>query len=1143
MTYFGEIGAAFFWWGIGIIVLTVIWYGSWGKNNKPTRHNWAGIMIGGCLLVIFGCLGLSWIEVQLKPIFWGYKDEATILAAELPVIAIFGGTTTCLWRRANHQWNPPARVFGAVALAGIIHVVSAVLLRNVAYGLYPSIMVGAIAGLFCSRWFRDRFARWREDRAACRAITRDPASDDQSLEAQPEGNEGIQPAGEDNPVEGKVGERALQLHDVAFWHAVVEVTRGPAMLVADPTAYPPGRLPAEGQTWLAEYRRGESYGLRIAIKGGAKLEFFARCDTEGEAMEVASTMLEEMKHRFRGLHGKAFARGISRADLLQENLQPYCELSLPAPPYEKGIAFLEKLVDIGRDISDGVECTILWHRPSWWETNKSEKNITRGRVPKALEQQLGPWARRLCGVKIPRDLYMARIYVTAQQARVGSIDALLGRLSALKIGIVNNKSEGASWGVAPPGTHLNILKCHFHGGQPVAPAWGRFDFPDNLKLPRGFLLVSENFYARRGLRQDDPGYIILGDALVDGAPTRYLGYVAVKDLPTSGVILGTTGTGKSTCLAHVVRQVVQKCPQAGILILNVGKAGEERHFPFARVIRWDGGDFGIPWFVRGAKHETACEQFAYNLAAALGLKRPLPYVVQNTLAWDGKDPAQEDTSPCTELPVDFHAFVRKLRAYLRAHPYAADTQADIVRMIDNRVARLDTPGFGALTRLDRPERFGWFRDWLEGRHVFLDLTGAPQFLMKFITFTIFQMIREVAPQAQGILRNLLVIDEAHVIFPRPTNPDPDDEEMIAASFMGKLLGEYLDEFRSRGHALLLSNQEPANLLPAAYEKPGLKIAFHLPARSAQLLLPESPDRVILQRLPQHQALVIDGATGQFYCIQTRPPPKGAEPDPARVEETRAQCLQENIARIEGKGEVQTTQDARSPEDPDLMLDDLKKPLAARPKQVPPQVKPVLETTREGPLGNEKNPGEPHSSPQPAQPPATLAIIHPKSSYLDLIYKLESHERTILRDPNFVHPLLATAPGQGYLEGKAREHWNDGQPHEAYCLEFARYHNRARAIIQVCSKGLVTTDFFTTVKGGLRALLPRGHPMGRTLDKALEGLHTKHELILGSPRVDLVTFQQAIGALKWVTRELVAAIKNGDAKRRDGQLMLPPVSTG
>src|SRR5271157_1332964 len=891
--------------GATFLVYVAHWLKHKGQfgDNQPSR-------VGSWLAAIWGFFGTCWLLGGVEIVgrhFVGPTIAAAIWAVEalgLPVVGVAAGAW---WLTHNESKRPVARAVLIGVGTGLTHVACAAAFADFSWGLVPASIAFFVLVFFNLPSVRRDIGAWRQRRAKehmFRAAVA-PGSGFESLPLPTEVTGELQPSGnaarDGNPgvAASENGEdQPPSKEKVLFWQAVVEITRGPAWLPDHTQAALAYLPPVGGMSWLAEFLPNQAYAYHVTMDKGPRVEILARCATEDDALEVARTMFEEIRYRFRGVHGQVRARPGTARTFAAEARKGYAELAMPTPPFAGQLALVEKLASVTASTPHAVEFYILWRRPSWLQDLQARRQY-RGAVNPLYAALLGPAANDLAASEESGERYAVRVFATAQLGEGDTEASLLGRLGAIQVGIENRHREAARWALAPAGAWQQVIACKFRGGRVIPPEAGRFDFPASLALPHGFILARESYTPLPGLAEDDPRYIVLGDVLVDGAPSTYKAYAAVAHLPTSVSVLGAPGHGKPTLIASVVDQLAAKCPGVGILIPNLAKAGEGARYPFARRVSWKDPHFGIPWFVEGSVHATACERFANNLTAVLGLKDPYPQIIQNALAWG--DPRFAGVPAAGQVPASFRAFVAKLQAYIQAHPYAEDTQADIVRALENRIKRLDTAEFDEMTRLDRADApFRWFEDWLlHGGRIFLDLHDAPELVKNFVTFTLFQLIQEHAPQAGGILRNLIIIDEAHKVFRRPADTDPYKAEVIAARRMNELLCDYLDELRSRGCALIISDQEPRNLVPAAYEKPGLKVYFHLSGLNAQLVLPDSPDRAVLDQLPNYEAVVHDGATGQFYSMQSRPPRPGTEPSLEEVERNVAGARNASERRLRG----------------------------------------------------------------------------------------------------------------------------------------------------------------------------------------------------------------------------------------------------
>jgi hypothetical protein len=163
----------------------------------------------------------------------------------------------------------------------------------------------------------------------------------------------------------------------------------------------------------------------------------------------------------------------------------------------------------------------------------------------------------------------------------------------------------------------------------------------------------------------------------------------------------------------------------------------------------------------------------------------------------------------------------------------------------------------------------WFKEWREGKKVFLDISMCTIYEKRLITSALFQLIRALTPDIElGKLQNVIVIDEAHQILEKPITKNFDDDDFISREQLELLFNELLREFRSKGLSFILSDQTPSRLFDCVTTLPSLKIIFRVgyPCNKTMIGNAKEQELIILQK--NRQALVLNGISGHKYLIET-----------------------------------------------------------------------------------------------------------------------------------------------------------------------------------------------------------------------------------------------------------------------------------
>jgi len=119
-----------------------------------------------------------------------------------------------------------------------------------------------------------------------------------------------------------------------------------------------------------------------------------------------------------------------------------------------------------------------------------------------------------------------------------------------------------------------------------------------------------------------------------------------------------------------------------------------------------------------------------------------------------------------------------------------------------------------------------------------------------------------------VLHNLIVIDEPDPILAKALSTSPYDDMVIAKERLEIVFKELLEEFRSRGIAFILIDQEPSSLFKCVSKSPALKIVFRLDLENGRCLTLDEKELNYIKNQKKRYALFFNGATGEEYIINT-----------------------------------------------------------------------------------------------------------------------------------------------------------------------------------------------------------------------------------------------------------------------------------
>jgi hypothetical protein len=404
-----------------------------------------------------------------------------------------------------------------------------------------------------------------------------------------------------------------------------------------------------------------------------------------------------------------------------------------------------------------------------------------------------------------------------------------------------------------------------------------FEFPTNLKLQAALVLPNERYVSNR--HQCGQQYIQFGNYLNFGSHTPLPAGMLVDDLTKMLLVLGKTGSGKSKFVEGILQEIQIKCPGVGCIYINTGKEEQfkESHALFDHYVEYGDGEFHLPYFIpsrsearnRYFKHQlTSSDErqnyiYAEDLTAALGLCNPFDSIIFNVI-----------TEMLAEggLPETIAEFLDAIRAYMEnpKNSYAADLNQTLKTAFYNRAAHLRLPSFVDCTKLTN-QLPNWFQWWLEGKSVFVDLSKVDDFIRGYLVFAILSLIgSHVQGSTDGRLKYVVVFDEAHRVFSRPSEYVSETDLANAAALLDKRISRALSEFRSRGISVIVSDQMPYKLLPCVVNEQQIKVMFNLnDSESPYYISKVEAEQELLCSIPERTALMFNGISGERYLFYSK----------------------------------------------------------------------------------------------------------------------------------------------------------------------------------------------------------------------------------------------------------------------------------
>ncbi len=633
--------------------------------------------------------------------------------------------------------------------------------------------------------------------------------------------------------------------EILFWQTRISITQAPEIFklkVIPDSMIPFYQRPEDIRTFLYD-PFGEdppaSYGVEIKSGNNMEFVFFTKTISKNNAIKLGNAWLSNLKYRFRGLDGRIEVRQIINYNPKEIEKIELLEIILPEGLITHKINVIERFINaFYYKNSQSVKLILLWQR------QKRPKNNPEG-----------------------SNTYKLRIFITYELVNLNNKNCLKlkGILNFLSMEIETTAGKRASIVKPLNISNLKILEGDvFNTSEEDLSAViiedVNFDFPENIPLPRLPILNYENV-RYIDLNEDFKKKAIeIGRHIKTGVITDHKTYVPINKLSQDLVVFGKSGCGKTYFLARFIKELSNKAKDVGILILNIAKSSQEIYYQDFSTVKYSDDEFLIPYFFEGQYLEKCLQETATYICASLGLKNVFEKIIYRTaIAFIKKN---------EKLPELLGTLLKGVENYVKSNPYGDDVQANLLQALRNRIKVFSEDKVQNVLKLtkDLPK---WFKDWIDGKNIFLDLSMCNKFTKALIVNAIFQLVRTNTKDTEiEDLKHLIVIDEAHAILEKPITKNSDDTDFIMKEQMAKIFSELLKEYRSRGVGFVIADQSPARLFDDVASQPSIKVIFREDYPN-NLIFSEDPfERQILTQLENRLALVINGATGEKYLIKT-----------------------------------------------------------------------------------------------------------------------------------------------------------------------------------------------------------------------------------------------------------------------------------
>lgn len=644
-----------------------------------------------------------------------------------------------------------------------------------------------------------------------------------------------------------------------FCQAKVRITQGPAQ--QEKEIFFDFRKEKEfkiEKTWLRNYFQDDTvYGLELTSIGNQIVwEFFLKALDPKDGLIKGHALFNFLKKTFQGLSGKVdvipiYSFMLEQDPIIYELKIPQLILYVPKLQDFETLSIISNFIQINKYNSNKeriMKLYVIWQR---------DNSIQKTTVQKTTEY---------------KD-FNAKIFLRADNKNnpnnKNELQQVLfqSELEYLAMNIYNIYGGKFPYSKAPLNTWRHILEGNVFSENLVFinPKHFDFNFPPNSGLPKPFILENEHIIDLP-IDKNDKSHVCFGKIVRQGVLTEDIAFAHINDFAQSCIIAGATGTGKTYAASLIINEISKKAPQVGILGIGLSKKDQAHYFKPDKILKYGDKELQVPYFVKPSHECKTLEKYALEtamfLTASIGLKNTATTVTYTTMmSFDKAHSLPEYTIELFEATLDYLDDPE--------HKYHEKFQTNIKSEINNTVSQRLSDSIISETLKLRPFIPQWFTEWRQGKNIYIDLTECNAWTKIILANALFQMIKTLTSHLEADeLHNLIVIDEPDPILAKALSTSPYDDMVIAKERLEIVFKELLEEFRSRGIAFTLIDQEPSSLFKCVSKSPALKIVFRLDLENGRCLTLDEKELNYLKNQRKRYALFFNGATGEEYIIRT-----------------------------------------------------------------------------------------------------------------------------------------------------------------------------------------------------------------------------------------------------------------------------------
>ena len=353
---------------------------------------------------------------------------------------------------------------------------------------------------------------------------------------------------------------------------------------------------------------------------------------------------------------------------------------------------------------------------------------------------------------------------------------------------------------------------------------------------RGLPVVEHAAFAQEVIsrkKNADSG-ILLGEVYHLGQKTGTEVRLDVNSLAMHTFVTGSTGSGKSNAVYHLLSEAQQK--DVSFLVVEPAKGEYRRVFPSVRCFGTNPqlgemlriNPFSFPQGIHVLEH---IDRIVEIFNVCWPMYAAMPAVLKDSIerayvsaGWD------MELSENTEVPGLFPTFadvLRELKETIHSSDYSADTKGDYIGSLSTRLKSLTNGINGCIFVSDEMPMADLF-----DKNAIIDLSrvGSMETKSLIMGLVVLKLQEYRMANATGMnraLRHITVLEEAHNLLKKTST----EQSTESANLLGKsveMLTNAIAEIRTYGEGFIIVDQAPNLLDTAAIRNTNTKIVLRLP---------------------------------------------------------------------------------------------------------------------------------------------------------------------------------------------------------------------------------------------------------------------------------------------------------------------------